>query len=198
MSSPLTRRAFLKLGAASLGGMAFKLPPWLEVPEGTGLPHHPKPVGKGRVTIDTVYIYQEPNFKSQRVGLLRRDKIVNLYEELNSPNGPKYNPRWYRVQAGFAHSAYLQRVEVKLQPARCPGSRLQAAWAKSAYLIRIHTAAPCAVGSRSTASITLQFIGSPAWRKGRMERFGTALPTTCCTCNTASRLNTCGRCCRRN
>jgi hypothetical protein len=112
MSPPLSRRTFLKIGAASLGGMALKLPPWMEAPEGTGLPKHPKPIGKGRVTIDTVYVYPEPNFKSQRIDQLRRDKIVNLYEEIISPNGPKYNPRWYRVQAGFAHSAYLQRVEV--------------------------------------------------------------------------------------
>jgi hypothetical protein len=112
MSPPLSRRTFLKIGAAALAGLALKPLPWLEAPEGTDLPEHPKPVGKGRVTIDTVSVYQEPNFKSERIGLLRRDKIVNLYEVIYSPNGPKHNPRWYRVQAGFAHSAYLQRVEV--------------------------------------------------------------------------------------
>ena len=112
MAASLSRRAFLKIGAASLGGMALKLPPWLETPEGTGLPKHPKPIGRGRVTIETVYIYPEPNLKSERIGSFQRDKIVNLYEEIISPFGPKYNPRWYRVQEGFVHSAYLQRVEV--------------------------------------------------------------------------------------
>ena len=112
MAQPLSRRDFLKLGAASLGGLALQAPPWLKVPEGPDFPDHPKPVGKGRVTIDTVYVYQEPNFKSERIGLLRRDKIVNLYEEIVSPNGPRHNPRWYRIQAGFTHSAYLQRVAV--------------------------------------------------------------------------------------
>lgn len=113
MVQSLSRRDFLKLGAASLGGLAFQSPPWLEVPDGIGLPEHPKPIGKGRVTIATVKVYQEPDFKSEQVGSLQRDDIVNLYEEIVSPYGPKYNPRWYRVKAGFAHSGYLQRVKVK-------------------------------------------------------------------------------------
>jgi hypothetical protein len=103
----LSRRAFLKLSALAAGG--FFLDRRL-----IGILHEDDPrgvVGRGRVTIRAIYRYQEPTFSSQRVGMLKRDEILDLYEELDSPAGPAHNPRWYRLSDGWAHSAYLQRVD---------------------------------------------------------------------------------------
>ncbi len=66
---------------------------------------------RGRVTRDAIYFYQQPDIHSPRLGILKRDTLVDLYEAIQSPHGPAGNPRWYRLEQGYAHSAYLQRVE---------------------------------------------------------------------------------------
>jgi len=105
MRSPLTRREFVKLCGLSLGTLAFHMPlDWTQ-------DQPQSPLLKGRITTRSIYIYQEPDFKSDRVGTLSRDQIVNFYEEVSSPYGPAYNPRWYRLDGGYVHSAYVQRVE---------------------------------------------------------------------------------------
>lgn len=70
-----------------------------------------------RVTIQAIYLYQEPDFKSSRLGVLKRDTLALIQEEIISPKGPGYNPRWYRLAEGYIHSAYTQRVdEAHLNP----------------------------------------------------------------------------------
>lgn len=69
------------------------------------------PFGLGRVTISHLRIYEQADFRSRGVGWKRRDDILELYGELSSPEGPRYNPKWYRVAGGYAHSAYIQRVD---------------------------------------------------------------------------------------
>ena len=112
MISP-SRRDFLKLSslsAAALASMAFDaslpfLRPW-------PVEEFETPVEmKARVTISAIYIYQEPDFKSTRIGNLKRDKIFTILEEITAPKGPIYNPRWYQLAAGYVHSAYTQRVD---------------------------------------------------------------------------------------
>jgi len=77
-----------------------------------------EPVGLGRVTIRAIGLYQEPDFSSPRLKWLNRDKLVNIIAEINSPHDPPRNPRWYRLVGGYAHSAYIQRVEASyLNPA---------------------------------------------------------------------------------
>ena len=102
----LSRRSFLKLSALALGSLtARSLPSWY-------FPDDPfSPIGIGRVTFEMIRIYAEPDFASERVGKLWRDTLVWLYEEFDSPHGPPRNPLWYRVENGYVHSAYLQRVE---------------------------------------------------------------------------------------
>jgi hypothetical protein len=70
-----------------------------------------QPVGLGRVTVRAIGLFEEASFSSQRLRWLPRDKIVRIITELDSPDGPQSNPRWYRLVNGYAHSAYIQRVE---------------------------------------------------------------------------------------
>lgn len=108
MGATLSRRDFLKLSSLALGSLAARsLPrPW---------PPNENPPDQrlvGRVTINGIYKYESPYARSQRMGFIRRDTLVSIDEELDSPYGPKHNPRWYHLrQGGYIHSAYIQRVE---------------------------------------------------------------------------------------
>ena len=95
----LSRRDFLKLGALSLGAMAFT--PFL--PEITEF----DATSLVRVAIKSVSIYKEPSDKSDIVGQWYRDDLVNIYEEVEAEK-PEYNPIWYRVWGGYMHRARLQ------------------------------------------------------------------------------------------
>ncbi len=102
----LSRRDFLKLGLLSLGGMAFR-PPFGRRTEHT-------PARLGRVTIESIEVYAEPTSESAITGKRYRDQLISLYEQVESPHGPAYNPRWYRVWGGYIHSAYIQPVRLYL------------------------------------------------------------------------------------
>ncbi len=109
MKAQLTRRDFLKLSVlGSLGGLAFR--PFFgpgEDPDGGDI---------ARVAIRSVSIYSRPSDKSTILYQRFRDELINIYDEIISPDGPGYNPVWYRVFGGYVHSAYLQRVKVRLNP----------------------------------------------------------------------------------
>jgi hypothetical protein len=80
MKPELTRRDFLKLGALSLGGLAFS--PWKNLDDEF-------PSGEmARVAIDSVSVYSQPDDTSQIICQRLRDEIVNIYQEVNSPKGP--------------------------------------------------------------------------------------------------------------
>jgi hypothetical protein len=106
MYKPLTRRDILKISILSLGCLAFR-----KLPAQWPSDELKRPALRARVTVRSIYIYSEPNFKSERIGTLLRDQILRISEEIISTKGPAHNPRWYRVPEGFVHSAYLQRVE---------------------------------------------------------------------------------------
>jgi hypothetical protein len=108
MQQILSRRDFLKLGALSLGGLAFRPPAGL----GVSAPETPL----GRVTIESVSVYSQPWDESSIVQQRYRDQLVHLYYKVNSEHGPEYNPIWYRVWGGYIHSARLQLVEERLNP----------------------------------------------------------------------------------
>jgi hypothetical protein len=105
MPGPLHRRDFLQLSALGLSALA--LPPLRPLPE----EDQEKALGFGRVTIDKISVFQEPDLGSPRLAQRQRDELVTLITEVISPYGPPLNPRWYRVVGGYCHSAYLQRVE---------------------------------------------------------------------------------------
>jgi len=108
MPKDLTRRDFLKLGGLSLGGLAFS-PSF----EGKVLSARDA-IALVRVAVDEVRIFKEPSYHSDVVASRPRDQLLYIYEEFVNPEGPEFNPRWYRLDEGFAHTAYLQPVETQL------------------------------------------------------------------------------------
>ena len=102
----ISRREFLKLGGLGFSSLGlYPLRTWLPPEEQV------EPVGIGRVTISQIGVFKEPSLESEQVRTRARDELIGLFKEVNSPYGPPLNPRWYRVIGGYAHSAYLQRVE---------------------------------------------------------------------------------------
>jgi hypothetical protein len=102
----LHRRDFLKLWGVSLGSFIPSsirqlLPPDEDL----------EPLGIGRVTTGSIGLFEEPDFASPRLKWLGRDLLVAIIQEIISPFGSLRNPRWYRLIGGYAHSAYIQRVE---------------------------------------------------------------------------------------
>ncbi len=107
MNAALKRRDFLKLCAAGLGTLAFR--PIFgqgDAFNDTG--------SLARVATYSVSVYSQPNDKSRIIRQRFRDELVNIYYEVNSPDGPSWNPLWYRVWGGYMHSAHLVRVSVRL------------------------------------------------------------------------------------
>lgn len=110
MNSSLSRRDFLKLSGLAVGSLA--LGP-------RRLSHSSKPpeaIGLVRVTVKEMRIYKEPSYKSEVVAKHKKDQLLYIYEKIESPQGPNFNPRWYKVENGYAHTAYLQPVETHLNP----------------------------------------------------------------------------------
>ena len=104
----ITRSGFLKLSSAAAA--ALTLNPTSQVwlpPDDESTP----PAGKARVAASFVYRYSEPALRSERIGTLRRNTIINILEEITSAQGPSHNPRWYRLDKGYAYSGWLQRVD---------------------------------------------------------------------------------------
>ncbi len=106
----LTRRDALKLALLALGAVAWRpFKPYENIAP-------PPFLGLVRITIDHVPVHREPAFRSPVEDYLGRDQVVRVLEKMISPEGPTYNPRWYRVPGGYLHTAYTQEVQVRLNP----------------------------------------------------------------------------------
>jgi lipoprotein-anchoring transpeptidase ErfK/SrfK len=70
----------------------------------------------GRVTAESISVYEKPSDKSGIVSQRYRDSIINIYREVDSEFGPAYNPIWFRVWGGYIHSGYVQKVQYHLNP----------------------------------------------------------------------------------
>ncbi|MEX2161389.1 MAG: L,D-transpeptidase [Anaerolineales bacterium] len=111
MSSAFSRREFLKLSGLTLGGLALSprvLGHSVKPPEATGLVR----VASGR----GIDIYNEPQYPRYNdavkvVANRQRDQLLYVYEKFQPDTGPEFNPNWYRVDEGYAHTAYLQPVQ---------------------------------------------------------------------------------------
>jgi lipoprotein-anchoring transpeptidase ErfK/SrfK len=104
MTPNYSRREFIKLSSCGLASLAFS-------PEIAGGQLHDG-LSIARVTTSQVKIYSQPDKKSPVVYLRNRDELLHIYYPVNT--GAGLNPHWYRVWGGFAHSAYLQTADVKL------------------------------------------------------------------------------------
>lgn len=101
MTDRLSRRDFLTLGALSAGALAFRPPPAsLADPESLLI----------RVASDWIGLYAEPSFRAPRLAELKRDSLLTVLEPLQVDDGPSYNPLWYRLADGYAHSGHVQTV----------------------------------------------------------------------------------------
>jgi len=97
----ISRRKFLKTNLLALAGLAISR---------LASAARQQPIATGRVTVALIYIYEQPDFSSKRVGQKSRDHLLELLEEVQSPKGPAHNPLWYRIASGYVHSGYVQRV----------------------------------------------------------------------------------------
>ena len=108
MVKRISRRDFLSLGALALSSLAFN--PFPPSPDDAAYPSGTF----GRVTKDTVSVFKEPTWpQGETVAYLRRDTLENLYYSLTPPDGPPYNPIWYRIWNGYIHSGYIQKVKYR-------------------------------------------------------------------------------------
>lgn len=107
MKSKISRRDFLKLSRAALGGMALvpALPALDEFQDGPLV----------RVATTQVSVYSKPTDESTIVGQVFRDQVLNVYDEVDSGT-PGYNPIWYRVWGGYVHRARMQKVQYVFNP----------------------------------------------------------------------------------
>ena len=105
LQNPLSRRDFLKVCGTALAGIAYQ-PFAGAIPDPDG-----NPAGMGRITTELIYVYDRPSFEGKRVAHIHRDRLVNLSEQIISPHGPLNNPVWYRINNGYVHCAYIQRVD---------------------------------------------------------------------------------------
>ena len=67
-----------------------------------------------RVATHSISVYSKPDDKSTILYQRHRDDLVNVYDEIVSPQGPGYNPIWFKVWRGYMHSARVQKVTQKL------------------------------------------------------------------------------------
>jgi lipoprotein-anchoring transpeptidase ErfK/SrfK len=101
----ISRRSFIKLTGLVTSSLALN--PLRPFPDQDPT----KLLGIGRVTVTEVGVHKSPSHKSDVTTTVYQDQLITLYDEVNSPDGPPHNPRWYRVTGGYAHTAYIQRVE---------------------------------------------------------------------------------------
>jgi lipoprotein-anchoring transpeptidase ErfK/SrfK len=113
MNAYMTRREFLTAGLMLLP-TAARL--YLEGGALSNL-EWPQEELLGRIAIASVSVHSKPSEESTILYQRRRDEVINLYEEVISDQPPKYNPRWYRVWRGYIHSARVQIVRPRLNPA---------------------------------------------------------------------------------
>jgi lipoprotein-anchoring transpeptidase ErfK/SrfK len=66
--------------------------------------------------ISSVSIHKQPSEDSLILYQRYKDELINVYGEIESEDGPEYNPFWYRVWGGFVHRAYLQEVKSIVNP----------------------------------------------------------------------------------
>ncbi|GER79616.1 MAG: L,D-transpeptidase [Anaerolineae bacterium CFX3] len=122
MTTPLSRRDFLKLAGLGLGALAFRPLEKLE------LAQFPPAERLGRILF-SVDVFSQPRFDGPVTGKLYEDQIVEWNREMvaivKNPN--TYNQRWVETSYGYIPSPYIQPVRnlpnapIEAVPAGEPG-----------------------------------------------------------------------------
>jgi hypothetical protein len=101
------RRDFLKLGALSLGALAFK--PWAR--RIFRFPEFPQSERLGRLCVGKVELKARPDYNSENVGIIYEDNVVPCIRETVGRWPGRNNQRFVETPDGYVWSAYLQPVE---------------------------------------------------------------------------------------
>lgn len=101
----LTRRAFLKLAALGMGGLAFRS--W---DRSLYLPEFPDHARLGRVVAGKVEVKARPDIDSETVGVLFDDAVVPWLSETVGPRPMWYSQRWVETPDGYIYAPNLQPV----------------------------------------------------------------------------------------
>lgn len=109
MAEQITRRDFLHRSAMCLGSL-------LVCPTPSARSSITNSNLVGRVCVHRIGVHAQPSEDSPLLYERKRDELVNLYEEVISPDGPEHNPRWYRVWGGYLYSARIQLVTQRFNP----------------------------------------------------------------------------------
>jgi len=98
----ITRRDFLKLSGATLGGLAFSpfLPGLTDFDDSFVV----------RIATAEMPVRKEPTDESRIELTFYRDELVHIYGEVTAQE-PQHNPVWYRVWGGYVHRGRLHRVK---------------------------------------------------------------------------------------
>ena len=111
MTGNLSRRDFLKLGAAAAAAsLAFT-----DFPPG-GDPAARRPTQEftlGR-TVYSLRYYEAPSAASPEMGFYVTDSVVRIRDRRRGDPGKTNNPHWLRTDDGWLHSAYVQPVREQL------------------------------------------------------------------------------------
>lgn len=110
ISSNLTRRDFLKLGAATMLGSMFRPLPPDDLPDPLSTP---SPYTLGRTT-RSLYYYAQPSTSSKALGYYYTDTILRIYEQRKGDPEPAHNPIWLRTDEGWVHSSFVQPVRQEI------------------------------------------------------------------------------------
>lgn len=116
MHGGLSRRDFLKLSGLGLLGLFVPSRP-LSFFSNVSRAAAPGPLSQGRVTTDTLWAYDIPSHKGNRVKLYWRDLVVDLDTTAIDEDPEAYNRIWYRLLDGtYLYSGYMQPVRTLLNP----------------------------------------------------------------------------------
>ncbi len=107
------RRDFLKAGLYGLAWSAFS--PRLSA---EGAYHHPRFMLVGNK--QGASVFREPNDKSVIMYQWQYNDIITVYEEIESPAGPSFNPIWYKCWGGYVFSGDLYEVKYEYNELSTP------------------------------------------------------------------------------
>jgi lipoprotein-anchoring transpeptidase ErfK/SrfK len=106
-SSNLSRRDFLKLSGLGLAGL-FAPPLDFDSDD-------PFLSQQGRVTVRSIWMYDQPSTSATRTGLFQRDAVLSITNTAISDDTASHNRVWYQINGeGYVYSGNIQPVRTLL------------------------------------------------------------------------------------